>query len=489
MIFILISPIIVLLFGASLELIVSSKKNLQFCIASITSLVSLLFSSIILTQVIRQGVLVMSVGDWGAMGITLVSDRLSAIMLVISNIIGFVCLVYSYFDIDEIRTRHGFYPMVLALLAGVNGTLLTGDLFNLYVWFEVLLISAFGLLTLGNTKEQLKGALPYVFLNLFASTLLLLGIGALYGITGSLNMADLSSKLSLMGDQWPKLTISLLFLLALGIKAAVFPLFFWLPVSYHTPPVTVTALFSALSTKVSIYGLIRLFTLFFYKEMEQLKMILLVIASLTMLVGVLGAAGQNDFRRILSFHIISQIGYMIMGVAFFTAYSLAGATFFVVHNMLVKSSLFLISGLAEKIFGSSHLSKQGGLFQSHPPIALFFLLSAFSLTGLPPLTGFWGKLILAQSGIKIGEYLVVGISLLVSLMTLFSMTKIWIHSFWQSPSGSRESCGFMAYPVYVLCLVAFAPALMPGPILEYFMEIGAELIRPDLYIEAVRMRR
>lgn len=489
MIFILISPIISLLIGASLELLISSKKNLQFCIASIASLMSLLFSSIILRQVIKHGMLVMSVGDWGVMGITLVSDRLSAIMLLVSNIIGFLCLVYSYFDIDENRIRHGFYPMALALIAGMNGVLLTGDLFNLYVWFEVLIISAFGLLTLGNRREQLKGALPYVFINLFASTLLLIGIGAIYGITGSLNMAELSFQLSQMSDNWFKLTISLLFLLALGIKAAVFPLYFWLPVSYHTPPVTVTTLFSALLTKASVYGLIRLFTLFFYKEMEQLQTIFLVIASLTMVTGVLGAAGQNDFRRILSFHIISQIGYMVMGIAFFTAYSLAGAAFFVVHNMLVKSSLFLISGLAEKIFGSSLLSRQGGLLQSHPRIAFFFLLSAFSLTGLPPLTGFWGKLILAQSGIKVGEFLVVGISLLVSLLTLFSMTKIWIHSFWQESSEISKPSGLMVYPVYILCLIAFAPALIPGPVLEYFMMIGAELIRPDLYIETVRLGR
>lgn len=487
MTFILISPIIALLIGAASEMMVAGKKYLQFCIAGIVSLASVLFSSIILGHVLLHRIIVMEVGGWEMpFGIILVSDRLSAVILLITNLIGFLCILFSYFDIDENRIRHGFYPMILALLAGANGVLLTGDLFNLYVWFEVLLISAFGLLTLGNERAQLKGALPYVFINLFASTLLLLAIGALYGITGSLNMAELSYQLSQMQGSGLSLAISLLFLLALGIKAAIFPLFFWLPVSYHTPPVTVTALFSAILTKVSVYALIRLFTLFFYQEMEELKNIMLVVASLTMVIGVLGAAGQNDFRKILSFHIISQIGYMVMGLALFTAYSLAGATFFIAHNMLVKTSLFLISGISEKIFGSSILEQQGGLFRSHQTLAFFFLLSAFSLTGLPPLTGFWGKMILAQAGIREGELIVVAISLFVSLLTLFSMTKIWVYSFWDGESHSDQGLGLAAYPVYIMCLLAFVPALFPGPILEYFIVIGEELILPDFYIKSIR---
>lgn len=484
--FILVAPIATFIFSAALSLVLSSRRTIQFCIASVASLIGILFSAVIFSLVLKNGFIVMHVGGWVApFGISLVSDRLSAILCLISNILSFIIIIYSYFDIEELRMRHGYFSMLLAAMAGANGIILTGDLFNLYVWFEVLLISAFGLLILGNTRLQLKGALPYVFINLFASTILLLAIGSLYGLTGSLNMAQLSWQLSEASHSVLTLVVAILFLVSLGIKAAIVPFFFWLPTAYYTPPVSVTAIFSALMTKLAVYALIRLYTLFFSPEMESLQTLILILSALTMVIGVLGAAGQMDFRRILSFHIISQVGYMLMGLGFFSALSLAGATLFIVHNMLIKSSLFLICGVAEKIFKTSRLDEQGELSRSHPILSISFLLSAFSLSGLPPLTGFWGKLLLAQSGLKIHQYLMVGISLIVSLLTLFSMTKIWIYSFWREKQGVQATKSFFFYPVYLLCLIAFSFSLTPGPILEYFIEIGSDLIRPELYIKAV----
>jgi len=489
-IFILISPIIVFISAAALGMISSGRKYIQFCIASVASLMAILSSSIILSLVLKKNIVAMTVGSWVApYGITFVADRFSAIMVLTSNLIGFFCIIYSYFDIEDNKIRHGFYPMLLALFAGANGALLAGDLFNLYVWFEVLLIGAFCLLTLGNERKQLKGSLPYVFINLFASTMMLLSVGALYGVTGSLNMAEISFQLDLISNIPLRLTMAILFFLSLAIKAAIVPFFFWLPASYHTPPVTVTALFSALLTKVSIYCLIRIFSLFFHTEILEIKTILLIMAALTMVIGVFGAAGHGDFRRILSFHIVSQIGYMLMGLAFFTAYSLAGAALFIIHNMLIKTTLFLISGIAEKIFGSGLLKNQGNLYRSHPMLAVVFLMSAFSLTGLPPLSGFWGKLILSQAGLRTGQGVIVGVSLFVSLITLFSMTKIWLHSFWSSEHQRNGGIGAIIYPVYILCFISFAPALFPGPILEYFLAIGEDLMRPSLYRDAVRSLR
>jgi len=489
-IFIIISPIIVFISAAALGMISSGRKYIQFCIASVASLMAILSSSIILSLVLKQNIIAMTVGSWMTpYGITFVADRFSTIMILLSNFIGFICIIYSYFDIDDNRVRHGFYPMLLALLAGANGAILAGDLFNLYVWFEVLLIGAFSLLTLGNERKQLKGSLPYVFINLFASTMMLLSVGALYGVTGSLNMAEISSQLDLISEIPFRLTIAILFFLSFAIKASIVPFFFWLPVSYHTAPVTVTALFSALLTKVSIYCLIRIFSLFFYIEIMEIKTILLITAGLTMVIGVFGAAGQSDFRRILSFHIVSQIGYMVMGLAIFTAYSLAGAALFIIHNMLIKTTLFLISGIAERIFDSGLLKQQGNLYRSHPMLAVVFLMSAFSLTGLPPLSGFWGKLILTQAGLRTGQGIVVGVSLFVSVITLFSMTKIWIHSFWSSEQQSNEVIGAIIYPVYFLCFISFAPALFPGLILEYFLAIGEDLMQPSLYRDAVHSLR
>lgn len=487
----LITPIIILLFGSALAMVLPMRKRLQFNLAVITSLLSVLSSLLIMSEVMERGMRVMSVGSWQQpFGISIVADRFSAVMVLVSNFLGMACILYSNLDIDPNRIRHGFYSLLLALLAGVNGVFLTGDIFNLYVWFELLLISSFCLLTLGSERKQIKGAIPYVFINLFASCLLLVSIGTLYGITGALNLAELSFQLNHIKISGLHFTIALLFLLSFGIKAAVFPLFFWLPASYHTPPVTVTAIFSGLLTKAAIYALIRVFTLFFLNYTEDLKYVLLVVATFTMVIGVLCAAGQVNFKKILSFHIISQIGYMVMGLAFFTPVSLAATTLFIIHNMVVKSNLFLISGVAHRITGSSELKSQGGLYRSHIILAFMFLASAFSLTGLPPLSGFWGKFLLATAGLRIGENLVIGISLLVSLLTLLSMTKIWIFSFWSPAShngkSSAKELGWLHWPIYILCLFSLAPALFPGPVLEYFMETGKELMRPDLYIEAVR---
>ena len=487
MTFILVAPIVIYIFAAALGMVFPGRKFIQFTLCALASVLSIFFSSVIINKVITEGTMVMALGSLRApFAIMLVADRFSAIMVLACNLVGFFCILYSYFDLDSNKMRHGFYAMFSAILVGANGIFLTGDLFNLYVWFEVLLISSFCLLTLGNGRRQLKGALPYVFINLFASTILLLCIGSLYGITGSLNMADISSVLGELKSRGALLSVAILFMLTLGIKAAVVPFFFWLPISYHTPMVSVTAIFSALLTKAAVYSLIRVFTLFFAPEMSELREILLTVAAITMLVGVLAAAGQGDFKRILSFHIISQIGYMMMGLAFFTPYALAGTALFIVHNIFIKSSLFLISGIAEKVCGSSLLKRQGGLYQSHFSLSLVFLLCAFSLTGLPPLSGFWGKLLLAQAGLKLEEYFLVAISLFVSLITLFSMTKIWVASFWKNKvhdeDGPISALALLA--IYALCFICLAPVLLAGPILEYFLKLGEQLMQPALYREA-----
>ncbi|GAL17378.1 Na(+) H(+) antiporter subunit D [Vibrio maritimus] len=275
------------------------------------------------------------------------------------------------------------------LLAGVYGAFLTGDIFNLYVWFEVMLIASFGLMVLDAGKVQVDGAVKYVVLNLVSTLVFLLAIGLLYGATGTLNLADLHTKAQSMPTETQAL-LSVLFLFAFAIKSALFPLFSWLPASYHTLPNTVVALFAGLLTKVGVYALIRLFTLVFPLAESGWQPLLIWVAGLTMLTGVLGAAAQFDIKRILSFHIISQIGYMIMGLAIYTPLALAGAIFYIVHHIIVKANLFLIGGFVERRYGSSQLSKLGGVYKSMPLLAFLFIIPAFSLAGFP-LIGFLGQ--------------------------------------------------------------------------------------------------
>ena len=379
------------------------------------------------------------------------------------------------------------------LLAGVGGAFATADLFNLYVWFEVMLMSSFVLMALGGERGQMEGAIKYVALNLLSSAIFLSALGLLYALAGTLNMADLAQKFSTTAQPLGLVTtLAILFLIAFGIKAAVFPLFFWLPASYHTPPVAVSALFAGLLTKVGVYALIRVFTLIFLQDTGYTHNLILVVAGLTMVSGVLGAVAQNEFRRVLSFHIISQIGYMIMGLALFTPYALAGSVFYIAHHIIVKTNLFLVSGVVERLGGTPELKKLGGLYQTQPILALLFLIPAMSLAGLPPLSGFFAKLSLVRAGLDTGQYLVVGIALAVGLMTLFSMLKLWNEAFWKparEPATGKPTPGMnlreWLFPIAFLASITVVIGLAAGPLFRFSLQTGEQLMNPSIYIQAV----
>jgi multicomponent Na+:H+ antiporter subunit D len=367
-------------------------------------------------------------------------------------------------------------------------------MFNLYVWFEVMLIASFVLMALGGERAQMEGALKYVTLNLISSAIFLAAVGVLYGVTGTLNMADLATQLTRIEPGLAN-TLAMMFLVAFGIKAAVFPLFFWLPAAYHTPPAAVSAIFAGMLTKVGVYALIRVFTLLFIQDIDYTHLIILVIAGFTMTSGVLGAASQFEFRRILSFHIISQIGYMIMGLALFSPLAFAGAIYFIVHNILAKTNLFLISGAVDQLQGSFQLKKLGGLYRSHLGLALLFLIPALSLAGLPPLSGFWGKLILVQAGLELKQYLIVAVSLGVSMLTLYSMIKIWNEVFWKAAPEKLAVAApvkvqalnwfFHLAPIVVLAVFTILIGLVAEPFLQLAHQAAAQLLDPSQYIQTV----
>lgn len=463
---------------------------------SIAGCVLLLAVSILLLdQVWQNGVVAAQMGGWPApFGITLVADLLSAIMVVITAIIGVAVSVYALADIDTRREGLGYHALFQVLLAGVCGAFVTGDLFNLYVWFEVMLIASFGLLVIGGDKAQLDGGIKYVALNLVSTVLFLSGIGLVYGVTGTLNLADLNQAVGKVENQGLVTTIAVLFLVAFGIKSAAFPLFFWLPASYHTPPVAVSAVFAGLLTKVGVYALIRMFTLVFTHDTAFTHGLLLGVALLTMVTGVLGAAAQNEFRKILSFHIVSQIGYMLLGLALFTPLALVGAVFYLVHHIIVKANLFLVSGVVRRLTGSFELSLIGGLYKSSPFLAVLFLVPAFSLAGFPPLSGFWAKFLLVKASLDMGAYVVAFIALLVGILTVYSMTKIWNEVFWKPhPKGSpltlatltgRDRAALML-PIMVLAGLTVVIGLSPEAFIVFAERSAEQLLDPTAYVGAV----
>jgi len=492
-------PILTPLLFAALGMILYKSRKAQRITAITGSVVQVAVAVHLFRRIWEEGIIAAQVGNWPApFGISLVGDTFSGIMVLTVAVTSLAIFIYSLADIDEKREHFGYYPVLNMLLMAVNGTLLTGDIFNMFVWFELTLISAFVLLSIGNTRQQLEGTIKYVIINLFSSALFLLAVGLLYGIVGSLNMADVAVKLESYENTGLITTISVLFMVSFGLKAAVFPLFFWLPSSYHTPPVAISAFFAGILTKVAIYVLARYYTLIFVQDVGYTHTILLWIGGLTMVIGVLGAAAQYEFRKILSIHIVSQIGYMIMGIALFTPMALLGTVFFVVNQIFVKMNLFLISGIANRLGGSFELKELGGLYKNYLWLGVLFLISAFSLAGFPPLSGFWAKFTLVYAGLEIQAWVIVGVALGVSLLTLFSMVKIWAFAFWKAlPEGhpadtrdyqkriSTRDLILLAAPVVFLALLTVVIGVFPEYLYAVSERAAEQLMGRTEYIETV----
>ena len=455
----LAAPVVIPMIFAALGLIRFRRRqyeNLgwQRTLAVAATILNLLIALAILQHTVTVGRLSIQVGDWQApFGITLVADGLTGIMLSLTAILAVTIIPYSFKTLDE-RQRLNFYPLMLFLVMGVNGAFLAGDLFNLYVFFEVLLMASFVLLTMGGRMRQINSGIRYVVLNLLASTLFLAAAGVAYGTLGTLNMAHLAQRLD-SAPQHIRLLLAGLLLAAYSSKAGLFPLFFWLPSSYHTTHPVVTAFFGGLLTKVGVYTLFRIFPLFFPDLLIQWQPLILTLAGFTMLVGVLGAMAADTIRRVLSFHIISQVGYMIMGLGVAASgnqlavgFGMAAGIFYLVHHMIVKTALLMAGGTVELEMGSGSLTKGrlGGLMQRHPALAVIFFIAAMSLAGMPPSSGFVSKLSLLQITLDTGHWLVAGVSILVSLLTLMSMARLWQTAFWGKPTASLAETAPLSRP-------------------------------------------
>ena len=430
-------------------------------------------------------------GGWAApYGITLVIDRLSAVMVAITGIVGLATVLVALArDTDPARGRD-FHPLLHGLLVGVCGAFITGDVFNLYVWFEVLLVGSFALIVLGGGRRRLSGTVVYVVLNLVATMMFLLAAGLLYGASGSLNMAELA-HLFASGEVPATANAAVgLMLVAFSIKAALFPVFGWLPASYHLAWTPISALFAGLLTKVGVYALIRLVTLL-WPDSGIAHEVLLWVACATMLIGVLGAAAQTEVRRILSFHIVSQVGYMILGLALATPLALAGAVFYLIHHIVVKANLFFIGGIAARLTGSERLAAMGGLYARAPWLAILFAIPALSLAGIPPLSGFWAKFVLVKASLDASAWIAAAVALLTGIFTLLSMSKIWNEAFLKPHPGGDGAMRSVAglrpaiWAISALAAMTVAIGLLAGPVMDYASAAADQLAAPRGYIDAV----
>ena len=518
MMHLLIFPVLIPMVGAIVSLFFRMNDRYAGISAVAGAVVHLVSTGLLLTAVVKQGVMVLWIGGWTfPAGICLVADLLSAVLVVTTAVIHTAVMIYACKDLHTRQVRAGFHSFMQMLTAAVCGAFLTGDLFNLYVWFEVMLMASFGILVMGHPAGRLTSAVKYVTLNLVSTLMLLTGIGLIYGLTGTLNLADLHEKVLAVENTAALTSTAMLLMTAFGIKAALFPLFFWLPAAYPTLPPGVAAFFGGLLTKVGVYALIRLFTLVFVSQPQITHTTLMVAALLTMVSGVVTAASQTDIRRILSFHIISQVGYMVLGLAVYTPLALAAALVYLVHNIIAKANLFLVGGLIHRVTGSFDLSQIGSLYKTHGLLAVLFFIPAFALAGVPPLSGFWAKLLIIYACLESRHYLPAALAAGVGLLTLFSMVKIWMEAFWKpgprnthfpdepgkndpvTPACGTNRAGLdesaprnqslslcMAAPVICLCLVTVLMGIFIEPLLVLSVAAGEQLMDPAAYVLAVK---
>lgn len=494
----IVLPIVIQFLAGTVLLFFWVKTNTQKVLSILFSLIALLFSIWLFILVWNQGIQVTQSGNWKApFGISFVADLLGATMVLISSIAGFAVSIFSAGSIRKERLQFGFFPLLHFLIMGLQGAFLTGDIFNLYVWFEVVIISSFVMMTLGGKRKQLEGAIKYVSLNLLASTLFLVGIAFIYGLTGSLNMADIALKINDIENRGLVNVTAGLFLVSFGIKSAIFPMYFWLPASYHTPPPAVSAIFGGLLTKLGVYAIIRSFTLIFGGD-EFMGIIVSALAALTILSGGLGALMHQNMGKIFGYLIICHIGFMMVGLGIFTELALVGTVFYLIHDIIVKTNLFMVSGVVLKINGTQNIKELGGLYKNYPMLSLLMAIPLFSLVGIPPLSGFWAKIFWIEAGLETKDYILIGFIVLGSFLTLWVIAKMWAEVFWKAGENLPKKANGLyfdqlssvdkwqwIFPIVFLSIISLYIGFGAENIIVLSQKIAGDLMNPTDYIESV----
>lgn len=493
----ILAPIIVHFITAILLLCFWQKGLAQKIISIIGNSIAFILCIRVFEMTLNNGHLVLQAGNWNApFGITFIADTFSAIMVLLTGFVSLAVGIYSTSALNISRIKFGYFFTYHLLIMGLIGAFIAGDIFNLYVWFEVVIISSFILLTVGGKKMQMEGAIKYVTMNILASSIFLTAIGILYGITGSLNIADIALKIQAVENKGLVTVTSLLFFVGFGIKSAIFPLYFWLPSSYHTPPSAIAAIFGGLLTKMGVYALFRVFTIMF--EPDYFTIVLFtVISILTMLTGALGTINKRNIRRVLSYLIVCHIGYLIAGLSLYTELAFAAVVFYLIHDVIVKSNMFMITGIIVKIRESVDMTRLGGLLKDYPKLSILIALVFFSLVGIPPLSGFWPKILLFKESFENGQFILLLTLIMASFVTLFVVMRMWMEVFWKespkpltddidhfAPMPLSGKIGLLSPIVFLTCVSLFI-GFNANRVMEVSQKAAYELKHKEIYIEAV----
>lgn len=489
-----VMPAVWCLLAGALLLMLRKRTELQAGIGIAALVVLCLFDAALLWRVVTEGPFTMVMGRWlPPFGIAFTVDLLGAFFTMTSGLVALAAGIFGRGEVDQTGRRYGFYPFLLLLMAGVSGAFLTGDVFNLYVWFEVLLIASFGLLVLGSERAQIDGATKYAFLNLVGTTLFLVATGYLYGLFGTLNMADIIIKAPELRQTAPLMTLISLYLLAFAMKAAAFPVNFWLPASYHTPKLVVSGLFGGLLTKIGIYALLRVLVMLFPVERGEYGWVIAVLAAATMLFGVIGALAQNDIRRAVGYLVISGIGMMLAGIALASPGGLAGAILYAAHSMVVMTAIYFAAGMGGALAGGFLLSRVGGIYAANAALAFATLALFLSVAGLPPFSGLWPKVMLVKAALDVGAWWLAAAILVTGFLTTVCVGRIWALAYWRPrpESGEAEMVSAPAIaPSAVIGLGALTAltvifGLWPEPLIALSQDAARGLLDPSAYVLSV----
>lgn len=488
---IILLPIFIPLIGAIILMLAPKKVIVQRTIALIMSFILVASDLFLLFYVKNHGITTLNIGNWRApFGITIVADMLAALLVVTTSFVLTCVIIYSFYSIGKAREKFLYYPSVLFLIVGVNGSFLTGDIFNLFVFFEVMLMASYVLLVIGGTKIQLKATIKYLLINVVGSAFFVVAIGILYSMIGTLNMADISRKINaLHGVDTGMISVAaVMFLFIFGLKAGLFPLYFWLPGSYFAPPMPVLALFGALLTKVGVYAIIRTYSLFFAKETTFAMPLLGVLALITIILGVIGVISYYDLKTIVIYNILIAIGVILFSVSIMTREAMTGAVYYLIHDMIIKSALFLIIGVIMAITGTSTVKKFSGLMTVKPTLGWSFFIAILAIAGIPPLSGFFGKLLMVEGAFSTGEMFGGIVILLSSLFVLMSLIKVFTRGFWGEKTGKFNLAipyKKMMLPVIILLTCSVLYGIFSNAIYPLISDAVDPIIDPNLYINAV----
>lgn len=486
----IIMPLLIPLLTGIILIFVNRYIRLVRWISGISSIIFIAFSAAVVQNVHISGIQTLHMSGWMApFGITFTADMFAALLVLATAIIGAACLFYSFATMDERREKHFYYALVHFLLTGVTGSFLTGDIFNLFVCFEVMLIASYALIVTGGEKRQLRESLKYILINVVSSTLFVVAIAYLYASVGTLNMAHISERVAEAGQGGILSAVALLLLLVFGLKAGLF-LFFWLPGSYSVPPAAIIALFGGLLTKVGVYTIVRTFTLIFYHDPGLTHTIIAWMAGATMVLGAIGAIAYRNVNKILIFNIVISIGFLSFALVTMNEAGLAGTVIYLIHDMLAKTLLFLLGGLLIAVAGTTNVRLMSGLIRKYPALGWMFLITALAIVGVPPLSGFIGKLLIIQGGLQAELYLLTGLGLASSLFALYSLMKIFMQAFWgeerdstpQLKTGSVRAALLPAAGLLLLLIVIGVGAELLTPYIDQAQDV---LSNPDQYIQAV----